>query len=91
LPEEAHVTSPCSLSFVAESIIIIIIISTLQHLVTTAMGVLHDLQVRREKINERMKYLQDLVPGCSKVIRALLMFLQTFLYHEESRVMCLMD
>jgi hypothetical protein len=76
MPEEAHVTSPCSLSFVAESIIII---STLQHLVTTAMGVLHDLQVRREKINERMKYLQDLVPGCSKVIRALLMFLQTFL------------
>lgn len=26
-----------------------------------------DLQVRREKISERMKYLQDLVPGCSKV------------------------
>lgn len=25
------------------------------------------LQVRREKISERMKYLQDLVPGCSKV------------------------
>jgi hypothetical protein len=24
-------------------------------------------QVRREKISERMKYLQDLVPGCSKV------------------------
>ncbi|KAH9575311.1 hypothetical protein CY35_01G105700 [Sphagnum magellanicum] len=24
-------------------------------------------RVRREKINERMKYLQDLVPGCSKV------------------------
>jgi hypothetical protein len=75
MPEEAHFTSPCSLSFVAESIIII----TMQHPVTTAMGVLHDLQVRREKINERMKYLQDLVPGCSKVIRALLMFLQTFL------------
>lgn len=63
MPEEAHFTSPCSLSFVAESIIII----TMQHPVTTAMGVLHDLQVRREKINERMKYLQDLVPGCSKV------------------------
>jgi hypothetical protein len=89
MPEEAHVTSPCSLFFVAESIVIIII--TMQHPVTTAMGVLHDLQVRREKINDRMKYLQDLVPGCSKVIRALLMFLQTFLYHEESRVMCLMD
>jgi hypothetical protein len=89
MPEEAHVTSPCSLSFVAESIVVIII--TMQHPVTTAMGVLHDLQVRREKINDRMKYLQDLVPGCSKVIRALLMFLQTFLYHEESRVMCLMD
>jgi hypothetical protein len=74
MPEEAHVTSPCSLSCVAESIII-----TMQHPVTTAMGVLHDLQVRREKINDRMKYLQDLVPGCSKVIRALLMFLQTFL------------
>jgi hypothetical protein len=89
MPEEAHVTSPCSLSGVAKSIIIIII--TMQHPVTTAMGVLHDLQVRREKINDRMKYLQDLVPGCSKVIRALLMFLQTFLYHEESRVLCLMD
>ncbi|RWW44252.1 hypothetical protein BHE74_00050016, partial [Ensete ventricosum] len=25
-------------------------------------------QVRREKINERMKLLQDLVPGCSKVV-----------------------
>lgn len=25
------------------------------------------VQVRREKISERMKYLQDLVPGCSKV------------------------
>lgn len=25
------------------------------------------LQVRREKISERMKYLQDLVPGCNKV------------------------
>jgi Mg-chelatase subunit ChlD len=24
-------------------------------------------RVRREKISERMKYLQDLVPGCSKV------------------------
>lgn len=28
---------------------------------------LHVPQVRREKISERMKYLQDLVPGCSKV------------------------
>jgi len=25
-------------------------------------------QVRREKIGERMKFLQDLVPGCNKVI-----------------------
>lgn len=25
-------------------------------------------QVRREKISERMKFLQDLVPGCSKVV-----------------------
>ena len=25
------------------------------------------MQVRREKISERMKYLQELVPGCSKV------------------------
>ena len=25
------------------------------------------LQLRREKISERMKLLQDLVPGCSKV------------------------
>jgi len=24
-------------------------------------------QVRRERISERMKYLQDIVPGCSKV------------------------
>ena len=29
-----------------------------------------ELQVRREKISERMKLLQDLVPGCNKVIRA---------------------
>ena len=26
------------------------------------------LQVRREKINERMRCLQDLVPGCYKVL-----------------------
>lgn len=25
------------------------------------------MQVRREKISERMKYLQDLVPGCDKI------------------------
>lgn len=25
------------------------------------------VQVRREKISERMKYLQDLIPGCNKV------------------------
>jgi hypothetical protein len=25
------------------------------------------VQVRREKISERMKYLQDLVPGCNKI------------------------
>lgn len=25
------------------------------------------IQVRREKISERMKYLQDLVPGCNKI------------------------
>jgi len=25
-------------------------------------------QVRREKISERMKFLQDLVPGCNKVL-----------------------
>lgn len=27
-------------------------------------------QVRREKISERMKFLQDLVPGCSKVLNS---------------------
>ena len=32
------------------------------------------LQVRREKISERMKLLQDLVPGCSKVHYAKKMF-----------------
>ena len=32
-------------------------------------------QVRREKISERMKYLQDLVPGCSKVRKAPYYFL----------------
>ncbi|TYH35005.1 hypothetical protein ES332_D13G163500v1 [Gossypium tomentosum] len=25
------------------------------------------INVRREKISERMKYLQDLVPGCNKI------------------------
>lgn len=30
-------------------------------------------QVRREKISERMKLLQDLVPGCNKVIGKALM------------------
>lgn len=28
---------------------------------------INDKQVRREKISERMKYLQDLVPGCNKI------------------------
>ena len=28
-------------------------------------------QVRREKISERMKFLQDLVPGCSKVVHGI--------------------
>lgn len=27
----------------------------------------HGVQARREKISERMKILQDLVPGCNKV------------------------
>jgi hypothetical protein len=31
------------------------------------VAVTGSLQVRREKISERMKLLQDLVPGCSKV------------------------
>lgn len=33
------------------------------------VGILSQLfaQVRREKISERMKYLQDLVPGCNKI------------------------
>lgn len=31
------------------------------------VAVSDSLQVRREKISERMKLLQDLVPGCSKV------------------------
>jgi hypothetical protein len=26
-----------------------------------------DLQARREKISKKMKYLQDIVPGCNKV------------------------
>lgn len=29
----------------------------------------HVHQVRREKISERMKLLQDLVPGCNKVLK----------------------
>jgi hypothetical protein len=33
------------------------------------------IQVRREKISERMKFLQDLVPGCSKVSGLFLFFL----------------
>jgi hypothetical protein len=32
-----------------------------------ACCVFFSLQLRREKISERMKLLQDLVPGCSKV------------------------
>lgn len=29
-------------------------------------------QARREKISERMKILQDLVPGCNKVVHILI-------------------
>lgn len=32
-----------------------------------------NFQVRREKISERMNLLQDLVPGCNKVIGKALM------------------
>lgn len=28
----------------------------------------YDLQARREKINNKMKFLQDLVPGCSRIL-----------------------
>lgn len=31
-------------------------------------------QVRREKISERMKFLQDLVPGCNKVLKKCAIF-----------------
>lgn len=36
-------------------------------LAMTDCRALYCVQVRREKISERMKFLQDLVPGCSKV------------------------
>lgn len=43
-------------------------LSTLIELVSFSLVNTHlRVQVRREKISERMKYLQDLVPGCSKV------------------------
>lgn len=28
----------------------------------------YGLQARREKINNKMKYLQDMVPGCSRIL-----------------------
>ncbi|KAD1274144.1 hypothetical protein E3N88_43075 [Mikania micrantha] len=34
-----------------------------------AVGYIHAERVGREKINERMKLLQDIVPGCDKVTR----------------------
>lgn len=36
-------------------------------LVLCNLGCVCPVQVRREKISERMKYLQDLVPGCNKI------------------------
>ncbi|KAH9574106.1 hypothetical protein CY35_01G038000 [Sphagnum magellanicum] len=38
------------------------------------------LQVRREKISERMKFLQDLVPGCSKLTVKAVMLDETINY-----------
>ena len=38
------------------------------HSILQLMSCLSLGQVRREKISERMKFLQDLVPGCNKVL-----------------------
>ncbi|MBA0590117.1 hypothetical protein Gorai_018836, partial [Gossypium raimondii] len=40
---------------------------------TLAINMCHFGQVRREKISERMKLLQNLVPGCNKVTGKALM------------------
>lgn len=41
----------------------------LELMIVFLIGMLVDCgQARREKISERMKILQDLVPGCNKVI-----------------------
>lgn len=34
--------------------------------------------MRRERISERMRLLQELVPGCNKVIRGVYMYTDTF-------------
>jgi hypothetical protein len=36
--------------------------------------------VRREKISERMRMLQELVPGCNKVLKCGLPFLMEIIY-----------
>ncbi|URE37633.1 hypothetical protein MUK42_08033 [Musa troglodytarum] len=43
--------------------------TSIHHVVlpTPKLGRITRLQLRRERISERMKYLQNLVPGCSKV------------------------
>uniref|UniRef100_A0A2P2JHH4 BHLH domain-containing protein n=1 Tax=Rhizophora mucronata TaxID=61149 RepID=A0A2P2JHH4_RHIMU len=42
-------------------------------------------RARREKISERMKILQDLVPGCNKV---LIIFLDLFFFYYHESKLC---
>lgn len=55
------------------------------------------LQVRREKISERMKYLQDLVPGCNKIagkagmLDEIINYVQSLQRQVEVRVLVLLN
>lgn len=55
------------------------------------------VQVRREKISERMKYLQDLVPGCNKIagkagmLDEIINYVQSLQRQVEVRVLVLFD
>lgn len=43
--------------------------------------------MRREKISERMKFLQDLVPGCSKVSQWIKVSSRSFQFNFMNKVL----
>jgi hypothetical protein len=52
-------------------------------LITVFHNDLLHFQVRREKINERLRFLKDLVPGCSKVALSIISCISCVNYYSS--------